>query len=385
MKSNAPGQLLGFTLQYPRALYHLLKSGPGHCVCVEELGDVATVSPQGDVIAEEDKSSIVGNPLTDKSTDFWKTFSNWILAVNDGNLIVEKTRFILYCNQSGKTSIVNNFSAAQNKIEALAAIDNAKKVLHDVTENHEIWSYYNIAVNQNEQLLQAIIERFELLIGVGAGYEEVKYELKCKHVADTQIDFLLDKIGGWLQRTIAECIAAKKPAIIKWEDFDHEFKVIFDRSRRRELFDFALISPPDNTEIENHVKTKPCYIKQLEVIDATDDDIMEAVTDYLRAKVNLDKWIEDEIIDFDVASDFESKLLTFWKNKKVHIGITQKMLTEKEHGQLLLSECKSRQEMIRDMSPVRSTIEGTYHSLANKPVIGWHPKWEKFFPSQEEK
>ena len=88
MKSNAPGQLLGYTIQFPRALCHLLRSGPGDAVCVEVLGDVATLKPDGGVIAEEDKSSIVGNPLTDKSIDLWKTFSNWIEAIISRNLDV---------------------------------------------------------------------------------------------------------------------------------------------------------------------------------------------------------------------------------------------------------------------------------------------------------
>ena len=42
MKSNAAGQLLGYTIQFPRALYHLLRCGPGDAVCIEVLGDVAT-------------------------------------------------------------------------------------------------------------------------------------------------------------------------------------------------------------------------------------------------------------------------------------------------------------------------------------------------------
>ena len=55
------------------------------------------------------------------------------------------------------------------------------------------------------------------------------------------------------------------------------------------------------------------------------------------------------------------------------------MLQETEKGQLLLYECKSRQEVIRDISPPPSTIPGTYHALADELTIGWHPNWEKIF------
>ena len=90
MNSIAPGQFLGYTLQLPRALYHLLKSGPGDKVSIEVLSDVATSKLNGLVISEEDKSSIVGNPITNRSIDLWKTFSNWIDAINSGVIDVEK-------------------------------------------------------------------------------------------------------------------------------------------------------------------------------------------------------------------------------------------------------------------------------------------------------
>ncbi|MHB8840557.1 MAG: hypothetical protein ACYC56_02005 [Candidatus Aquicultor sp.] len=88
MKSNAAGQLLGYGMQFPRALLHLLKGSPGDAVCVEVLGDVATIKSDSNVIAEEDKaSSTAHNPLTNKSDDLWKTFSNWIQAINDHILV----------------------------------------------------------------------------------------------------------------------------------------------------------------------------------------------------------------------------------------------------------------------------------------------------------
>ena len=384
MKSNAPGQLLGYSIQFPRAFYHLLMSGPGDAVCVEVLGDVATLTSESTVIDEEDKSSIVGNPLTDRSTDLWKTFSNWIKAINNGDLDVKKTHFVLYCNHSGRSGIVNKFSSAQNKQEAHSAIVGAKKVLNDITQDHAIWEFYNFVVNLNKPLLEEVVERFELHIGNGAGYDEVRYEIQRKLVPENQIEFIMDKISGWLQKEIIEKISAHKQAIIEWEDFNHQFLVLIERIRRRELIDFTLEYPPSNKEVQKHVKTHPCYLKQLDVIGSSDDELIEAVIDFLKANVNRQNWIEREIIDEDIASDFESKLRTFWKNQRKLIKLTESKLSDVEQGQLLYTECKLRQETIKDMSPPDSTIAGTYHTLANEPVLGWHSNWEKLFSKQKE-
>ena len=130
MKSNAPGQLLGYTIQFPRALLHLLRSGPGGSVCVEVLGDVATIKPDGTVIDEEDKSSVANNPLTDRSTDLWKTFSNWIAAIRNGDLNVSKTQFVLFCNRSGQYGLVDE---VKDRRQESAALFQAKIQLDSAT------------------------------------------------------------------------------------------------------------------------------------------------------------------------------------------------------------------------------------------------------------
>jgi hypothetical protein len=384
MKSNAAGQLLGYTLQFPRALYHLLRSGPGDAVCVEVLGDVATLTSESTVIAEEDKSSIGGNPLTDRSKNLWKAFSNWIEAINSGALDVGKTKFILYCNHSGRNGIVDEFSSAQNRLDAQKAIEYARKELNSIGPEHDIWKYYDYVINQHEALLLNVVERFELQIGNGAGYDEVRYELMRKLVPESQIEFLTDKISGWLQKEIIEKISADEQAIIKWEDFQHQFLVLFERIRQRELFDFTLEYPLKDEDIQKQVKTHPCYLKQLDLIESSDEELIEAVIDFLKANVNRQNWIEHEIIDEDIALDFELKLSTFWRNQRKRIELTESSLSQTKQGQLLYTDCKSRQETIRGMSPPESTIAGTYHTLANEPVLGWHPNWEKIFSKQKE-
>ncbi|MHC1762520.1 MAG: ABC-three component system protein [Negativicutes bacterium] len=384
MKSNAPGQLLGYSMQFPRALYHLLRSAPQDVVCVEVLGDVATLGPDGKLLSEEDKSSIVGNPMTDRSSDLWKTFSNWIVAINDGDIDVEKTNFVLYCNHSGRLSIVNKFSAAQNEADIQSAVNYAKNELKDITSEHEIWNYYDTVVNKNEKLLIKVIQKFELEIGTGAGYDDVKIEIKRKHVPPGQIDFIMDKLSGWILRVLSEKIADRERAIISWEEFDHQFKVLYDRSRCRELVDFTLQYPIKDERVRSQVKIRPIYLQQLEAIKLKDEEIIAEVSDYLRADVNREKWIAAELIDDDIASDFEDRLTRFWENQRKRIQITEKTRGEIDQGQLLLIECKSRQEKIRDMVPPSSTIAGTYHALADDLVIGWHSKWEALFPKKGE-
>jgi hypothetical protein len=379
MGIHAPGQVLGYGLQFPRALFHLLRCEPEDKVAIEVIGDVATIAPEL-LITEEDKSSQVGNPVTDLSKDLWKTFFNWVGLINNKEIDVSKTKFVLFVNKKGRTGIVNTFDKADMLHEAQEALNNAKqKLSKKISNKHEIWHYYDYLFNHNESVLLDVICNFEFQISAGGGSDAIKKEIRKKHIPETQIDFIHENLSGWVQTIILERLAKKEDAIISWEEFDKQFQPLFERSRKRELIDFTLTYPPKEGEINKHLQERPVFIKQLEYINATDDEIQDAVTDYLKAKVNRYNWIEKELIDEDIAIDFQSKLTEFWKNNQRRIGIAYQSHDACSKGMLLYSECRSRQETIKDQQPPSATISGTYHALANTSDLGWHPDWEKTF------
>lgn len=376
MSENAPGQLLGFALQFPRALCHLLRGEPGCIVCLEVHGDVSTQHVDGLTLAEEDKSSIVSNPVNDRSTDLWKTFSNWVNSVNSGEFDVERTRFIIYRNKSGRKGVAEKLADAKTIDEVSAVISKAKKKLGKVGDAHPIWEYYKNCIIDNEACFSKVALNFELETGNGAGFTEVEAEVVKKHVPSSQIKPLVASLNGWISRVVLERIAAKGDGAVSWEEFDDEFRSHFMRARRMELIDFALTNPPSASDVFAHVDLRPLFVRQVQLINCTDDEIIEAVTDYLKAQINRNRWIEDDLINEETAADFEEKLVRFWQHTQKKISITNKHLTKEECGQLLLGECVLRQENIGMESPPTATIAGTYHALANSPKLGWHSDWK---------
>jgi hypothetical protein len=340
---------------------------------------VSTTGPSESVIAEEDKSSIRSNPVTDKSTDLWKTLSNWVNAVLSGELELARTSFVLYRNKSGRKGLAEAFSSAVTKEEAQSCLDQAKQKLKLITEDHAAWQYYKNAAIDNSDILINIILKFHLESGEGAGYVEVEQEIIKKHVPNSQIRTLVQSISGWLTRLVSEKISSGLDARITWEEFDQEFIVHFERARRLELIDFALNAPPSDLQVSHHINVRPVFLQQIELINGTDDDVLEAVTDYLRAQINRSRWIEDDLIDEELAADFEQKLVKFWTNTQRRLSITNRSISQEELGLLLLSECMVRQETIGSKSPPACTIPGTYHALADKPALGWHADWKDKF------
>ncbi|QJD96252.1 hypothetical protein HH214_10445 [Mucilaginibacter robiniae] len=378
MANNAPGQLLGFSLQYPRALWHLLNCSQDHKVCLEVIGDVGVLQPDNGVVSEEDKSSQVSNPVTDKSIDLWKTLSNWVKAVIEGEIDADKTKFLLYTNKKGRKGIVDSFHAAKDIASAKTAVHAAWKNLAKIKSDHEIHKYIEF-LKSNEDILSDIVSNFEFQIGSSNGSEEVRKAIRAKHVSDSQVEYIEHALLGWLHTNVTKKLSNKEDAIVSWNEFDAYASVVFGSARRRELIDFTLQYPLEHSDVKKQKLERPPYIRQLEAIKGDDDDIQQAVTDFLKAKVNRFKWIEQELIDEPAAREFEEKLTDYWKSQKKMVNITHPGLGEEEKGQLVYNQCRIRQQVIKNQDPPPATIAGTYHLMSNSFTIGWHPKWEESF------
>ena len=373
--TTAAGQMLGYSLQLPRALCRLLEVGPGGAVGVEVLGDVTAYLPDGESINEEDKSSVSENPLTDRSTDLWKTFYNWLKLIEDGTVDPDKNQFVLYCNQQGRKSLVNLFDEASTTESAKAAREAAEEELEDISKEHAIWPYYDYVVNKHADVFEQVITRFDLIIGRDSGYEDVRTELSKMLVQESDLTFISHAMGGWMDETVMGLIKAKQPAVIRHEDFKHRFDVLMTRIRQRELVDYAANELSLDKQVDPSLKSRPTFVRQLDLIDLSEEQKLEAVADYLRADHNRNRWIENEFIDEDDARDFDRKLQTFWQTAQRRTEIVHKALSEAERGELVLGDCIARQELIRGVEPPDRTVSGTYHALANREELGWHPRW----------
>lgn len=383
MGSNAPGQLLGFSIQFPRALWHLLRCEAEDNVCLEVFGDVGVVKENGLKLSEEDKSSQNGNPVSDRSIDLWKTFFNWANFVVNGELDIEKAVFLLYVNKKGRKAIIDTFHSASDPIAAQKSIMAAWEKLKNIDDKHEIFSYVEFLKN-NEETFAKIIARFEFQVGSSTASDEVKKAIRAKHVSDSQVDYIHHSLTGWLHNVVTTRLAEKKAAIISWVEFDAYAKSIFERAWRRELIDFTLQYPLDQSEIKKQKLQRPPYIQQLEVIKSEDEEIQQAVTDFLKAKANRQKWIEQELIDEDAAQEFEEKLLAYWKTQKKTVNLTYASYCDEDKGQIIYNQCIARQQPIKNQDPPPATIAGTYHLMSNSLAIGWHPKWNDTFNAKSE-
>ena len=229
-----------------------------------------------------------------------------------------------------------------------------------------------------------MIPRFELVMHTDTTelYDEIDKAIKAKIVKDEDVEYIREHLGGWLQDQINIKISKKELPIITFNEFRHKFIGLFQAMRSKHLVDFSIQKIPKGEVLQKEAKARPVYIQQLEAINSDPSELIEAVSDFLRAKVNRQEWIERDYVDEDAMKDFQARLQSFYATQRKQVSLTYSERSPEEQGQILLGYCKMRDESLNEMTPPDKTISGTYHFLSNQKIVGWHPQWENIFKDE---
>ena len=114
-----------------------MEAQPGTVVTLEVFEDVGTVAQNRQVLASQVKTGLVKNPLTDRSIEFWKTFDNWVCAVESNLRNPAFTIFEMYFSKPRKGHIASAFHEAQSEAQAIDAIQQAEATLLGKTRTRD--------------------------------------------------------------------------------------------------------------------------------------------------------------------------------------------------------------------------------------------------------
>lgn len=393
--THAGGQMLGYMIQARHMLFELI-SVEDIIVSAEMLDDVAVELEDGIVIAEQLKSVLSsGNPVTDRSSVFWKTFYNWFNYVKEGKLSITTTKFkmIVISNKQTQIGIIaESFAKADTQDKAKLALSGAKTELWGSLEEHkdkipDAYSSYldTLFTTINEEIVTDIITRFQLEV-----YSD-DYERKLKGKFERQIipkefsEYLFKYMLGWIYDRICKLIRDGKTACIESNEYQNELRA------QVRMYDQGKLIPPlsvdvTGDEISEEVSNKDVYIRQLEFINMDLNDKLEAASDYLRTKSEESIRAQKGLITNTSVGEYENRLTKIWKAKTYQLGKWSNM-TDEGKGQLLYGEMLENVTE-QDFGFPSFYGSGKLHALANAPMeaprIGWHPKYKELIKGSGE-
>lgn len=369
MGAGAVGQNLGYRIQDWRMLFHLLGEGGEGYVFLEDIDDVHLVSASDQFLIEQDKSSLVGNPLTDRAIDLWKTISNWVgLCAGDPELL-QNSEFVFFTLQAFKGGIASKIHEASKEAEAQSIVSMAEKLVSSTPK--EVDGYIQHCLTHTE-IFKEIITRLKFESWQGDTREVFFKKFSAHPVEERHYEFLLRQLLGYVQDEVTRYLSSCKPARIS----RGQFNAFYTKICRQLNSDYQLPSlskKPDKASVEEVLNTAT-LVRQLSLIHATEQRKTLAVTYFLRAQAERTEWAVSEGLQLADFDEFEEELVSKWSLQFENIKITQSDKSPIERGVLLHNYCVANinQTLVGRVVP-SWYVPGSFYALSDDgETIGWH-------------
>ena len=375
--TTAPSSVRGILLQVTRFLYYLLRGGPHDVVSLELFEDVGVEHHDGTKTAEQDKSFLSRNPLADRSTALWKTLHNWVDAVSSGALVPEHSRFVIYAPKAAMGDFSRRLHGAKTTAEAESALQHVRRslagpdglVLSSANRPH-----VEAVLSADQELLATIVEHFT--VDTDEQPEDaLRSLLQEKLVGEDAFDNVLTWSHGWVKRTIDVFLQRGQPARVARHEF-HQALLNYVRLHDRDSILRSVAGTATAKEITAEHTERP-YVRQLQIIDLDDLDILTAVNDFLTASVDRTSWAARGLISETALDTFQIELQLLWRNKRMRTRVGHPEKDPVSQGQLLFFDCIEQYTKLDDLETPRAFVRGSWHALADDLAIGWHPAYKK--------
>jgi hypothetical protein len=380
-RTQVPGQYLGFSLQQTRFLQLLLRASAGTTISLEVFDDVGAELPQRRKTAGQVKSALATNPIADRASDLWKTFRNWHDAASAGDLDPRRTIFEIYVAQPKTGNLVHAFSRAQSLDDAANALENARTALWGAAPKYDLRrtlpknlaEHCQVVLDPANKILPGIIKNFRLECGTGDPLGDAKKLMQSPLIPTEIAEVAFPHALGWIKQRTDDLLQRQLPARVTYDEFATEMRAFVRKIDLRRILISYAPTPAKETVEANRIRT---YVQQLELIDVSEEDKIQAINDCLRAEIDRTQWSTQGIIHESSLDDLWNTLSSFWKNKNAQNAITHKHLTHVEQGSLLYRDCMLLRVPLEGLEVPNHFTPGSFHTLADGEEVGWHREYK---------
>ncbi len=393
-RSDASASIRGSLYQVERALYWLATARDDSALIGIETGDdveVTSNDQNGLVhILEQDKYTSTNRfPFSNTSKNLWNTLRIWLRQIE---VIKEKSpesRFFLVTNMklSKQGYWVKQFKRGEKKVgdPLLSLFDigsknNSKSKLKPIIEEVLAFPKDNI---------RFLLDRIELVDGATYS-DENKTQKEIKNGLGISKDIpwhrFYHELYGWLVAEIKGRWDRKELALFSREEVitrsNRLIKDYFEKpflERARETLSLA------RNDIESSRQSD--FVKQLQLIEYTEEEILEAISDFFYAKHDRAiTALEGGSIGERDYLDFDNRLMERWKSifrRRTRLADNS---DDCKIGLQICYETLEHRESLAGFETLQYyTTKGNYHKLSNELRIGWHPKWDELMKTPEPK
>lgn len=381
-KHSAPGQYLGFALQPVRVFYHLLTCPKGAKVSLEFKDDVAVHYADGALLLEQTKSALKQNPISDWAEDLWKAFENWRAMIVANDIDPAKTTYRLFVTPQKKGAFADAMGAAQDQDAVIAIVKTIRAKLAKLKAVPACSVHLQPFLDAPAEQQAAIISRFALESDGSDPLDAIRAVLTAT-IAENQRDVLIKSGIGQAKQALDRLIQRGEPAIIDAEAFRQEFHAFVRQNNMPGLL-ISLGEAPDDALVAGVASTRPTFIRQLELVEASYDDHLRAVSDYLRTSADKADWADRGIIFSGSLDTWDDDLVRRYGMIRGDVSDLHADKPVPTQGRLVYRRCAQHEAPLEGRIVPGHFVHGSFNDLADRRRVGWHADFETLLDESPE-
>ncbi|MGA4852685.1 hypothetical protein [Acinetobacter haemolyticus] len=395
-ETSADTKIAGTDYQFLYFLKYLLELKPSEEVGFEVEDDIHVKKADGSIVLVQVKHTVQQKKneepvnLTDKSTDLWKTISNWVDLIRIADInqkeFLEKYFFILVTNKSVALDTFPYFisnGGAETEVR-----NEIEKILNE-TKNDTLKKYIENLMSLEEDVLNKFINKLRIHYDEDNVCTDIAESIKYRLIgAEKFVEETIDGLIGSLFKDKYLIIKENNKLLLSYEDFTQKYRYCFkrgypDRKLPKRSMEYNL---PSNLE-------EQMFIKQLLDIDdivSGSSEIKKYTVFMLEFKNRIFDWLKNQDIlplEFDKIKELS---IDTWQDefkhtyrsisKKIGNGAGFEELNEEinDLAANILHEIRKFKIKIDDIEIFdKEMSNGCFYYLTEESELGWHYNWEE--------
>lgn len=373
-KHSAPGQYLGFALQPVRVFYHLLIAPKGAKVSLEYKDDVAVHHADGKLVLEQTKSALRQNPVSDWAYDLWKAFENWRAMIVAEEIDPKLTELCLYVTPRKTGAFVQLLSAAGDAAAAEASLKLIRTKLAKLKASPGCAEYLLPFLDAPIAQQTDIVARFKF-DSEGADPLDAIRAVLAPIISESQIDVLIKSGIGQAKQLLDRLIQRGERPILDADAFRRDFHAFVRQNNLPGLLT-SFGGAPSEDLVTDVASTRPTFIRQLELVEANDEERLRAVSDYLRASADKADWADRGVIFPGSLDTWDDDLVRRHGMIRGDVADLHSDRSAPVQGRLVYRQCAQHQAPLEGRAVPGHFVHGSYNDLADRRLVGWHADYK---------
>lgn len=382
VKHSAAGPYLGFALQPVRLCYHLLSSPLDSNVSLELLDDVAVHYGDGKLLLEQCKSALSHNALSDWSEDLWKALANWLDVVASGKIDPENTFFQLYVTPPRVGKLSSAMHAAREPRAVHALLKEVEKKLKARTRPPRCIAHVRKVLDAPETHRDAVIARFSA-ISVDNDPIEPLRALLAPTIPTASIEVICQSAIGMAKEWADQRIRKGMPAQVGVDEFRRNFHAFVQRNNLPGYLP-SFTDAPSAVDAQAVLKNRPVFIRQLQLIEATEEQQLRAASDFMRTSGDKAAWADQGLVYDGSFDDWEESLLRRHAAIQGEVNDLFSEKTEIVKGRTVYNRCSVLDVPLDSRALPGHFTHGGFNDLAERRLLGWHAEHEALLDKEDE-